>query len=172
MLTEATDYDYHFRTKYLGIFETRRLEMEQDYKALAVANPKETPIKLINTKLSYIRLEASLFKTTYILVSQACARKALKTGSLGIKPVICMCCLQVLACTDLQCLSVQAAVRSHHPTISAVIDSAQVQFHTSIIETREGFAEYPCSNVAPLRECTLYVKDSCAAERHSSGGSA
>lgn len=150
---------------------TRRLAMEQNYEALALASPKETPIKLINTKLSYIWLEASFFKTTYILISQAVHGKCWHQVHWGSSQLsACVVCKHSIGLHDLQCLSVQAAVRFRHPTISAVIDLAQVQFHTSIIETREGFADYPCSNVAPLRECTLYVKDSCVTERHSYRG--
>lgn len=43
-----------------------------------------------------------------------------------------------------------------HPTadapLSAVIDPAQVQFHSSLIEMRQGLTESPHSNVAPPKD--------------------
>lgn len=101
---------------------TRRLEMEQNYEALAVASPKETPIKLINTKLSYIRLEASFFKTTYIFVSQAVHGKRWNQVHWGSSQLsACAVCNYWLAMTYSACLSKQPCVFAIQPFLQSLI---------------------------------------------------
>lgn len=104
-----------------SMHSTRRLEMEQNYEALAIASPKETPIELINTKLSYILLEASLFKT-YILMSQAVHGKRWNQVHWGSSQLsACAVCKYWLALTYSACLSKQPCAFAIQPFLQSLI---------------------------------------------------
>lgn len=103
------------------LHSTRRLVMEQNYEALAVASPKATPIKLINKKLSYIWLEDSFFKT-YILISQAVHGKRCNQVHWGSSQLsACAVCKYWLALTYSACLSKHPCVFTIQPFLQSLI---------------------------------------------------